>query len=331
MLITRTPMRVPIGGGGSDLPAFYERHSGFFLSAAITRYVYIVVNERFEHSFRISYSHTEIVDTDDEIQHPIVREACRMLEVGPGIEIVSIADLPANSGMGSSGSFTVGLLLALHGFKGDIVTPEQLAEEAFEIEAIRLGEPVGKQDQYVAAFGGVRAYSIDTGGRVEVEPVRLSADTRQELQQGLVLFHTGMSRRATDVLSDQSARMAQSASEAETSMKRIVAAAHDIRDALELGDCERFAELMNDHWYAKRRISAQIAPGAIDEWYEAARANGALGGKLIGAGGGGFFLFYCRPDEQPLLREAMATRGLTEHRLAFEEAGAQTIAHSGGE
>ena len=331
MLITRTPMRVPIGGGGSDLPSFYERHGGFFLSAAITRYVYIAVNPRFERSFRISYSQTEIVDAVDEVQHPIVREALRMLGLGPGIEIVSIADLPANSGMGSSGSFTVGLLLALHEYKGEQVTPEQLAEEAFALEAVRLGEPVGKQDQYAAACGGFRAYTIARDGRVDVEDVRLSDETRDRLERDLVLFHTGMSRRATDVLGDQSARMRQSASEAEAAMLRIVEAGREIRGALESGDCERFALLMNEHWYAKRRLSAQIAPGPIDEWYEAARAHGALGGKLIGAGGGGFFLFYCPPAAQPALIEAMAARGLTEHRLTFAEQGAQVVAHLGSD
>ena len=326
MIISRTPMRLPLGGGGTDLPAYYTRYGGFLLSVAINRYVYIAVNKRFEDSTRVSYSRTEIVDRVDEIQHPIVREAMKLLNLDGGIEIVSIADAPANTGLGSSSSFTVGLLCALHAYKREHLDPQALAEEAFHIEVDLLGEPIGKQDQYIAAFGGVTCLEIDREGRVAASPVRISEHALHELESNLILFYTGIRRSASSVLGEQSKSVSAGDGDVTDSMHTIKEIGKEIKVALEAGDARTFGELMHDHWETKKRLSPKVSSGDIDRWYAIARRSGALGGKVMGAGGGGFFVFYCESGREKLaLREAMAAEGLKETRVGFDFEGSKIV------
>ncbi len=325
MIVTRTPFRVPLGGGGTDLPSYYSRYGGFIVSAAINRYVYIMLNRRFEDSIRVSYSQTEIADCADQVEHPIVREALKFVGLDRHLEIVSIADLPANTGLGSSCAFTVGLLNALHALKREHLPMDELAEEACHIEIERLGEPIGKQDQYIAAFGGVTCLEIDREGGVRPYSLNVADEVVQELENSSLIFYTGIKRRASEVLSGQSKA-------AEDGDPRVVAALHmikeigrEIKDALEQGDLPRFGRLLDEHWQVKRNLSDKVSNGAIDSWYETARANGALGGKVMGAGGGGFFMFYCPNGNKPRLREALTAQGLRELRIGIDFEGSKVL------
>ena len=326
MIITRTPLRIPIGGGGTDLPTYYSRYGGFFISAAMNKYVYIVVNSRFEPDIRVSYSKTEIVRTPEEVQHPIVREALKMLDIRGGIEIVSIADLPANTGLGSSGAFTVGLLLALHTFKRERVTPQDLAEEAFKIEVEILKEPIGKQDQYIAAFGGITCFEVDKDGRVEVTPLRINSHKISELESDLLLFYTGIKRSASEVLVEQKKAVEDEETQKTQLMHEVKRIGLDIRAALEAGEVNRFGELMDVHWNAKKKLSGKISSPEIDDWYDSAKANGAIGGKIMGAGGGGFFLFHCGSNgSKGHVREALTAKGLSNLRFNFDFEGSKVL------
>ena len=325
MIITRAPLRLPLGGGGTDLPAFYSRYGGYLVSATINKYVYILVNPRFEDSIRVSYSKTEIVDTVDDIEHPIVREAMRLVGVDRGLEIVSVADLPANTGLGSSGSFTVALLHALHSFKREHLPPQELAEEAFRIEAEILGEPVGKQDQYIAALGGICAMEIDRQGHVQVQPLPTSHALSQEFENRVLLFYTGLQRRASDVLADQTTALIAGAHTATKSLSLIKELGYQSWDALERGDLDRFGDIMHRHWEAKRRMSDKISGSQIDRWYSIARESGAQGGKIVGAGGGGFLMLYCENGVKPHLREAMTQQGLHEMPYHIDFEGSKVI------
>ena len=325
MIITRAPLRLPLGGGGTDLPAFYSRYGGHFVSATINKYVYILVNPRFEDSIRVSYSKTEIVDTVDEIEHPIVREAMRLVGVDRGLEIVSIADMPANTGLGSSGTFTVALLHALHTLKREQLPAQELAEEAFHIEAEILGEPVGKQDQYIAALGGICAMEIDRQGHVRVKPLSTTHALAQEFENSVLLFYTGLQRRAGDVLSGQSAALTAGAPTVTKSLSLIKELGHQSWEALEKGDLNRFGEIMHLHWEAKRRMSDKISGSQIDHWYSIARESGAMGGKIVGAGGGGFLMLYCENGVKPNLREAMTQQGLHEMPYHIDFEGSKVV------
>ncbi|MCH7999946.1 MAG: galactokinase [Chloroflexi bacterium] len=325
MIITRAPLRLPLGGGGTDLPAFYSRYGGHFVSATINKYVYILINPRFEDSIRISYSKTEIVDTVDEIEHPIVREAMRLVGVDRGVEIVSVADMPANTGLGSSGTFTVALLHALHTLKREQLPPQDLAEEAFHIEAEILGEPVGKQDQYIAAIGGICSMEIDKQGHVRVKPLSATHALAQEFENSVLLFYTGLQRRASDVLSGQNAALTAGAPTVTESLTLIKELGHQSWEALENGDLNRFGEILHLHWEAKRRMSDKISGSQIDNWYNIARENGATGGKIVGAGGGGFLMLYCENGVKPNLREAMTQQGLHEMPYHIDFEGSKVI------
>lgn len=325
MIVTRTPLRIPLGGGGTDLPSYYRRHGGFLVSAAINKYVYIIVNPRFERSLRISYSRTEIVDAVDDVQHPIVREALRLVGLESNLEIVSIADLPANSGLGSSSSFTVGLLNALHVLKGEHRSPQQLAEEAFTIEVEILKEPIGKQDQYIAAFGGVQAMDIARDGAVTVTPVPWPEHLSDDFRTRVLLVYTGIQRRASEVLGEQSKAVAVDESAAINAMHTIKAIGREVYEALMAGDLVRFGGLLHQHWDAKKRLSGKVSSGQIDQWYDLARQHGALGGKLMGAGGGGFFMFCCDNGGKMAVRRAMATAGLRELGFAIEPEGSKVV------
>lgn len=327
MIITRTPLRIPIGGGGTDLPSYYSQYGGFLISSAITKYVYIMVNRRFERGFRISYSKTEIVEHVEEIEHPIVREALKMFGIKSGLEIVSIADVPSNTGLGSSSSFTVGVLQALHTLQRETASPQQLAEEAFHLEVEVLKEPIGKQDQYMAAFGGIISMTIGLDGKVEVTPVQLNDHQVQELENNLTLWYTGLRRSASDVLQDQNESLKQSSSQTTEAMHRIKSIGLEINDALNQGQLFRLGELMDAHWQSKKKLTGKVSTDNVDRWYEIARSNGAVGGKIIGAGGGGFFLFYSDNGSKEALGRAMTAEGLQNMRVAIDFDGSKVVAN----
>lgn len=327
MIITRTPLRISLGGGGTDIPSYYTNHGGFLLSAAINKYVYITLNRRFEDDIRVSYSRTEIVDSVANLQHPIVREALRLTNLGPGMEIVSIADLPANTGLGSSSSFTVGLLHALHTWKRESLTPHNLAEEAFKIEVEILKEPIGKQDQYIATFGGITCLEIGTDGEVRVSELPLAAELVQELENNVLLFYTGVKRSTSDILGGQSQALQEGSDQVTRAMHQVKEIGIQVKRALEQGDLRGFGELLDRHWQSKKQLSNQVSGDQFDHWYQVARGSGAIGGKLMGAGGGGFFMFYCEPKDKPRLREAMARQGLRETRFTIDFEGSKVVAN----
>lgn len=326
MIVSRAPVRFSLGGGGSDLPAYANRFGGYVVSAAIDKYIYVAANKRFYRDIRLAYSKTEIVPTIDRIEHPIFREALRMTGIEHSIELVSVADLPANSGLGSSSSFTVALLNALHTYKREFVSSAQLAEEACAIEIDRLGEPIGKQDQYIAAFGSVTAMRFETDGSVRVEPVPVRDEVLDELETNLVIVYSGVERPARVVLREQGQRL-ELEPEAIARMDRIKQLGHEVYDILVRGDLDRYGELLHEHWCQKRELASTMTDGVLDEHYEAARAAGALGGKLMGAGGGGFFMFYVRPESRRRLLETMIGRGLRPLRFRFDVDGARIVAN----
>ncbi|MGI8685950.1 MAG: galactokinase [Acidimicrobiales bacterium] len=324
MIITRTPLRITLGGGGTDLPSYYEPHGGFVISAAIDKYVYIGINRTFTDDYFIKYSALERVQRVEDIAHPIVREAMRLHAVGPAIELVSLADIPAGTGLGSSGTFTVGLLRALYAFKREHVTAGALAEEACRIEIELLGQPVGKQDQYIAAFGGLTCLEFGHNGKAHVSPLAISNATLHDLEEHLVMFFTGYSRQASAVLSDQKERSEAGDGRMFDSLHMVKKLGLMTKEALEAGDTDRFAALMHEHWLHKKERSSGISSPEINRWYDLGVETGALGGKLVGAGAGGFLLFYTR--DRPKLRDAMAAEGLTELRFAFDHDGSTVMA-----
>ena len=326
MIITRTPLRVSFAGGGSDLHAYYQHEPGVVLSTAIDKYVYLAVKPHFDENFRISYSKTEFADTVGQIEHRLVRECLTLLGIERGCEIVSMADLPARTGLGSSSSFTVGLLHALYADQGKVVTAERLAAEACRMEIEKLGEPIGKQDQYIAAYGGITCFNFLPDNQVVVEPLKIPAETLANLEDNLLLFFTGSSRNASDILRDQDSRTKQNNSEMIENLHFTKQLGVESRDALLAGDLKGFADLMNVHWEHKKKRSPGMSSNEIDQLYDLAKANGARGGKLIGAGGGGFLMFYT--EEKTRLRRAMRAAGLREVRLQFDFAGTTVVAHS---
>jgi D-glycero-alpha-D-manno-heptose-7-phosphate kinase len=323
VLISRTPLRISLGGGGTDLPSYYSRRGGFVVSAAIDRYVYIAINRTFTDDYFLKYSALERVKAVEEIQHPILRLALKLHDLEPGLEIVSVADIPAGTGLGSSGSFTVGLLRALHGFKRQPVTHGDLAEEACHIEIDLLHEPAGKQDQYIASFGGLTCFEFREDGVVHVSPLSISTATLHDLEEHLVMFFTGYSRSASDLLADQQRRTESDDEEMVANLDDIKRIGLETRRVLEGGDTDRLGELMHEHWLHKKERSPGMSNENLNRWYDRAIQSGALGGKLVGAGGGGFLLFFTR--DQVRLREAMAAEGLTEVRFSFDHDGSTLI------
>ncbi|HZW80273.1 MAG TPA: hypothetical protein VFF50_07370 [Candidatus Deferrimicrobiaceae bacterium] len=327
MIITRSPLRISLGGGGTDLPSYYRKHGGFVLSAAINRYVYITINEAFRPRIILKYSRLEDVERWEEIQHPIIREALKLTGImGPYLEIVSLSDIPAGTGLGSSGSFTTALLRALHTMKRNFVPPKELAEQACHIEIDVLKEPVGKQDQYISAFGGITCFEFLPDDAVITEPLKIAAETLANLEDSLLLFFTGASRSAAEVLRDQDARTRDDVAEMLENLHLTKRLGHESRDALVNGNLRKFAELMHIHWEHKKKRSPGMSSSFIDEMYELARAHGALGGKLIGAGGGGFLMLYT--ENKTRLRSAMRNAGLREVRMQFDFSGTSVLAHS---
>lgn len=327
MIITRSPLRISLGGGGTDLPSYYREHSGFVIAAAIDRYVYITLHHTFVQELIIKYSRMERVQSIDEVQHPLIREALRLTEVGaPYLEITSMADIPAGTGLGSSGSFTTALLKALHALRKNLIHPQELAEQACHIEIDLLNEPVGKQDQYIAAYGGITCFRFLPNHQVEAWPLKIDTDTLYNLEDNLLMFFTGYSRSASAVLKEQDTKSKQNDKEMIANLHFIKELGRESKETLEAGNLKRFAELMNVHWEHKKQRSANMSNDHIDQWYQLARQNGALGGKLIGAGGGGFLIFYA--DDKVCLRRAMREAGLQEVRFRFDFEGTKLIAQS---
>ena len=327
MIITRSPLRVSLGGGGTDLPSYYREHSGFVLSAAIDKYVYITLHQTFDQELILKYSKLERVRSVDEVQHPLIREALRLVGMeSPHLEITSMADMPAGTGLGSSGSFTTALLKALHTLKKNLVHPQELAEQACRIEIDTLGEPVGKQDQYIASFGGITCFRFLPNEQVEASPLKIATETLYSLEDNLLLFFTNYSRTASDILREQDQKSRASDAEMISNLHFIKELGRKSRESLEQGDLTQFAELMNVHWEHKKRRSARMSNDHIEQWYALACANGALGGKVVGAGGGGFLMFYA--DDKVRLRAAMREAGLQEVRFRFDFEGTKVVAQS---
>ncbi len=327
MIITRSPLRITLGGGGTDLPSYYSRYGGFVISAAIDKYVYVTITRPFTPGIVLKYSRMEHVEKVNEVQHPIIREALRMLDFKtPQVEITTLADIPAGTGLGSSGSFTTALLKALYAHRKRLLHPSELAEMACDIEINRLGEPVGKQDQYIAAYGGLTYFWFHTNGTVEAVPLPVSMNTLFDLEDNLILFFTGFARSAGSILNDQQVRSQQSDQEMLQNLHHVKELGFRSRQALEAGHTAEFGALMHEHWVYKKQRSSGISNPQVDEWYELGRANGALGGKLVGAGGGGFLMFYA--EDKVSLRRAMWEAGLQEVRFRFDFEGTKVIIQS---
>ena len=324
MLITRSPLRISLGGGGTDLPSYYQDHGGFLISAAIDKYVWVTLHRPFVPGIFLKYSKIEQVEKLSEIEHPIVREAFAMMGITElQHEITTLADIPAGTGLGSSGSFTTALLKALFSFERRLLLPGDLARLACELEIDRLGRPVGKQDQYIAAYGGITCFEFERSGEVRAEPLAMSQTTLHELEDHLLLFFTGFSRSASDILKDQDQRTKSADTSMVDNLHYVKDLGHRSRKALEDSKPALFAEIMHEHWDRKRQRSSGMSNPKIDEWYEAGRKAGAIGGKLVGAGGGGFLMFYA--PEPSRVRAAMADAGLEEVRFRFDFDGTRVV------
>lgn len=298
MIISRAPVRLPLGGGGTDLPSYYEKYGGFLISATIDKYVNILVNRRFQNELRISYSHTEIRDDVNKIRHNLFRECLKFTEILSGAEIVSVSDVPSNSGLGTSSAFTVSLLNALNNYKGIRKSRKALAEDACYIEMDVLKDPIGKQDQYSSAFGGFNSYEFDKNGNVRVRPIKINRKNLLVLQNNLLLFYIGKFRKAGDILKVQKRLCERNDEKTILRLNRIKEIGISTKKLFEAGSLAEFGGIMNEHWQQKKNISKGISDSSIDEIYKYARKSGAIGGKIIGAGGGGFFMFYSENPEK---------------------------------
>jgi len=324
MIIARSPLRVTLGGGGTDLPSYYRDHGGFLIAAAIDKYVYVTVMRPFVSGIFLKYSQLEHVETALEVQHPIIREAIQMLEFRtPQLEITTLADIPSGTGLGSSGSFTTALIKSLYAHRRRTILPHDLARLACEIEIDRLNEPVGKQDQYIAAYGGVTCFRFNPDESVRAEPLAISYDTMADLEDNLLLFFTGFSRSAGSILKDQKSRSQSGDAEMMQNLHFVKELAVRSEGALVSGRVSEFGALLHEHWEHKKRRSGGMSNPRIDEWYALGMANGAIGGKLVGAGGGGFLMFYA--EDRNRLRHAMSRAGLEEVRFRFDFEGTKIL------
>lgn len=322
MIITRTPFRISFVGGGSDLQAFYNRSEGAVLSTSINKYMYISSHKFFDkEKIRAKYSQTETVDNVTELKHPIIREALKMFDISGGFELSSIADIPAGTGMGSSSAFTVGLLHNLYAIKRHYVSKEQLAREASNIEIEKLKEPIGKQDQYAVAFGGLNIIRFQANGSVIVEPLYLKHDVFQALQDNLVLFYIGHARKASIILAEQKKNI--SANDKFNTLKTMVSLVYEMRNNLYNENIDNFGKLLHENWCLKQKLASQISNNVINDLYETALQHGATGGKLLGAGGGGFMLFYCEKSKQEQLKNALYQ--VRHFDFKFEPEGSKLI------
>lgn len=324
MIIARSPLRISLGGGGTDLPSYYREHEGFLLAAAIDKYVFVTVMRPFTPGVFLKYSNLEHVNQVSEIKHPIIREVLGMegLEI-PQVEITTLADIPSGTGLGSSGSFTTALIKAVYAHRRKLILPQELAELACHVEIDRLQEPIGKQDQYIAAYGGLTCFTFHKDKRVTAKPLKISQETLYDLEDHLLLFFTGFSRSAGGILKDQNVRTQKNDNEMLKNLHYVKELGLHSQEALEKGDGEGFGKIMHEHWEHKKKRSGGMSNPKIDEWYELGMKNGAVGGKLVGAGGGGFLMFYA--GDQQRLRIAMARAGLEEVRFRFDFEGTKIV------
>jgi D-glycero-alpha-D-manno-heptose-7-phosphate kinase len=327
MIISRAPVRLSMGGGGTDLASYYEKFGGFLMAAAVNKYIYIMANKRFNKSIRLSYSKTENVNAVDEISHNIFREALKFTQISQQIELVSVADVSSQCGLGTSSSFTVALLNVLYAFKKEYISLDALAKNACHIEIDILHEPIGKQDQYAASYGGFNAYWFNKDGTVTVEPVQIKDGARMELQSNIFLFYLNMERSAGSILQVQNQKSKDDDKGTLERLHRIKEIGLYTKEIFEKGRIDEFGEILHEHWLTKKKLSDGISTPLIDEIYETARKNGAMGGKVVGAGGGGFLLFYC-PQNKSQLIAAMEKYGLSPTWFNFENEGARLIFHS---
>jgi D-glycero-alpha-D-manno-heptose-7-phosphate kinase len=320
MIITQTPLRISLAGGGTDFPDFYMTDGGCVISTAIDKYIYVVIKERFDDKIRVGYSKTEMADSIDEIEHELVRECLRKTGINHGIEISTMADIPSEgSGLGSSSSVTVGLLNAMYAYKGELKTADVLAEQACEIEIDILGKPIGKQDQYIAAFGNLRLIQFHSSGEIQVDTVNMDPENKRRFSESLMLFFTGTTRKSSDILAEQKENIAAKV----PILREMKKQAYEIRDCLSNGSANRVGELLNQGWLYKKQLAGGISVQSIENTYELALESGALGGKIAGAGGGGFLMLYCPPARQPAVRAALL--GMKELPFGLERDGTKVI------
>jgi D-glycero-alpha-D-manno-heptose-7-phosphate kinase len=327
MIVSRAPVRFSLGGGGTDLPSYSREHGGFVVAAAVDKFVNVCVARRFQDNIRLAYTESEIVDHVDQIRHRIFKAALKMTGIERGLELHSLADVPANTGLGSSSSFTVALLNGLHAFKREFVPAEQLADEACRLEIDILQEPIGKQDQYIAAYGGVSAMTFHTDGSVDVERLPLKDEVIDDLESNLIIYYSGVERAASSVLKEQAKTITENKDAAVQRMHRIKELGHETKRILLAGEIDTYGEMLHEHWTNKRKLASNMSGGVIDEHYEAARNAGAIGGKLMGAGGGGFFMFYVRAGDRRRVHDVLAARGLKPMRFRFDFDGARIMAN----
>jgi D-glycero-alpha-D-manno-heptose-7-phosphate kinase len=330
MIVSRAPVRFSLGGGGTDLPSYAREHGGFVVAAAVNKYTFVCVAKRFQDTIRLAYSETEIVASVDQIKHRIFKAALQVTGLTSGLELHSLADVPGNTGLGSSSSFTVALLNGLHAYKREFLPAAQLAHEAAHIEIDLLKEPIGKQDHYISTFGGVSAMTFHRDGTVDVERLPLRDEVIDDLESNLMIYYSGVERAASTVLAEQAKTITSNKDAAVDRMHRIKALGHDTRRILLSGDIDCYGEMLHEHWMTKRKLASNMSDPTIDEHYEVARKAGAIGGKLMGAGGGGFFMFYVRPHERRRVHDALNARGLKRMRFHFDGSGAQITANLSG-
>jgi D-glycero-alpha-D-manno-heptose-7-phosphate kinase len=327
MIVSRAPVRFSLGGGGTDLPSYSRSHGGFVVAAAVDKFVFVCLNRRFQDNIRLAYTESELVDSVDQIKHRIFRAALRATELTSGLELHSLADVPANTGLGSSSSFTVALLNGLHAFKREFVPAEQLAQEACHLEIEILKEPIGKQDQYIAAYGGISAMTFHPDGSVECERLPMRGEVIDELESNLIIYYSGIERSASTVLKEQAKTIVENKDAAVQRMHRIKELGYETKRILLLGEIDQYGEMLDELWRNKRKLAPNMADSSIDEHYESARKAGAIGGKLMGAGGGGFFMFYVRAGERRRVHDALSARGLRAMRFRFDFDGARIVAN----
>lgn len=324
LIITRSPLRISLGGGGTDLPSYYRDHGGFLVAMAMSKYVYVTLHRRFNSGFLLKYSRIEQVTAVDEIVHPIIREALRVMDTREtDLEITSVADVPAGTGLGSSSSFTTALLRGLHIHQRRYIDTQQLAELACHVEIDRVHEPIGKQDQYIAAFGGLTAFTFNADDTVNVESLPISEDTLADLSDNMLLFFTGSTRDASQILREQDVRSTAADPRMSANLHKVKTLGYRTRDVFLSGRLDEWGEIMLEHWTAKKQRSSAMSNPQIDEWYDLALRNGAIGGKLVGAGGGGFFLFYAHDPRR--LRHAMLKAGLRELHVQLDVEGTKVL------
>lgn len=319
MIIIQTPLRISLFGGGTDFPSYYSHQGGCVLSSAIDKYIFVSIKQRFDEKLRIGYTRTEMVDSVDEIQHELIRESLKMTGLTGGVEITTMGDIPAGSGLGSSSTVTVGALHAMYSFMNELVPAERLAREACKIEIDKLGKPIGIQDQYIAAYGGLKFIEFSTSGQVITSPLILDPLIKRRLDENLLLFFTGMTRKADRILAEQKTNIQDKLSVL-GEMKQM---AYQARDEIRKGNIDAIGELLHESWQLKKQLASKISNGTIDDWYKEARNAGALGGKITGAGGGGFLLLYCPLEKREAVRTAL--RHLRELPFRLEPDGSKVI------